>query len=219
MSTRITEAWKLRHDLHAWLKNHPGSTMAEWCAAFPAIKIDTMRKAVLRLKADLNVAMTKGRANQGRYRIATDQVRSLDDTLKRLRTNTRNNPPAAMPGQIKKQTEADPLDDAIAQAREQIKALKAQREAKRIADRAAKKAAAADLRMQRAANTKSIAAKRSDDAEREAEAAELALIQKEKRGVWREDGSYRHVPGTYGHTHGGQGCVQPKNQVNSFHLF
>lgn len=217
MSTRITEAWKLRQDLHAWLKNHPGSTMAEWCAAFPAIKIDTMRKAVLRLKADLNVVMTMGRAHRGQYRIATEQIRPLEDTLNRLRTNTRDNAPAASVAPVN--PEADPIDAAIAQAREQIKALKAQREAQRLAERAAKKAAAAELRMQRAANTQSIAAKRSDDAEREAEAAEQALIQKEKRGVWREDGSYRHVPGINGHPFGGQGCVQPKNQVNSFHLF
>ena len=219
MSTRITEAWQLRHDLHAWLKDHPNATMAEWCAAFPAVKIDTMRKTVRRLKTDLNVVMVKGRANRGQYRIVTDQIRPLSDTVDRLREAGRQNLPAAMAGQIKKRAEPDPLDDAIAQAREHIKALKAQREAKRLADRAAKKAAAAELRMQRAANTKSIAAKRSDEAEREAEAAELALIQKEKRGVWRADGSYRHVPGIHGEPSGGQGSLRQRVSVNCFQLF
>lgn len=83
---RITLAWELRRDIHAWLVANPFAVMAEIFEAFAHRNRETVRKAVLRMRADGDVAMV-GRNklnNEGIYSATSAAVKSPESVRKRL---------------------------------------------------------------------------------------------------------------------------------------
>lgn len=200
MNDRLAAAWQLRHAVHAHLKAHPGSTMPQLCDAFAHIKGNTVRKVVRRLMDDLDVIIVNGPGSKARYRAATEQIRPLAETVERLREAGRSNVHHALHGHLVKHGKVPPLDEAIARAKADLKALeKARHQAARAAKQAEIKAAREALER----------AKR-----REREAAETGTVH-------IAPGHIRHcnARGKPIANQGGQGSVRAAVTVNCHHNY
>jgi hypothetical protein len=75
---RITLAWELRRDIHAWLMAKSRATMPEIFDAFSEINHETVRKAVYRMRTDGDVALiARNRiCNAGVYAAITPRIKS-----------------------------------------------------------------------------------------------------------------------------------------------
>lgn len=143
MTARLAAAWQLRHNLHAWLREHPGSVMQDVFDAFPDALPNTLRKCMQKLVRDLDVAMVNTTGNKSRYRAITEQIRPLAETIERVREAGRRNQHHAVRGCLVKAGKVAPIDDAIAKAKaEMAELIKAKREAERIERMKAKQRAA-----------------------------------------------------------------------------
>lgn len=136
---RITLAWELRRDIHAWLKKNPRSMMSEIFAAFAHRKCETVRKAVIRLRYDGDAAMVGRRkvCNQGVYSSITPRIKGEDKKREALAAGARKSQPMAAAACRKDIT----LKSAAAQRR---LAGKARKEAERTEEKARREAAAAE---------------------------------------------------------------------------
>ncbi len=92
---RITLAWELRHDIHAFLAENPMAIMQEIFAQFPHRKTETVRKAVLRMRADGDVCMLGRRGLEGSYSAVTAAIKSVEYSRARLSESGRKNQPFA----------------------------------------------------------------------------------------------------------------------------
>lgn len=88
---RLTRAWELRRDVHAFLTANIGSTLAEIFAAFPGVHRETMRQVVKKLCKDLDAVVVKRRGNVGSYSAASREIRPLEETRANLRESGRRN--------------------------------------------------------------------------------------------------------------------------------
>ena len=75
---RITLAWELRRDIHAWLKRHVRASLPEIIRAFSTINRETVRKAIYRMRLDGDVELIERTAhcNTGIYAVVTPLVKS-----------------------------------------------------------------------------------------------------------------------------------------------
>lgn len=92
---RITAAWELRRDIHAWLKLNIGAEMDEIINAFPTFNRDTLRNSVAKLRRDLDVVMIKGKANVGRYSAVSREIVPVSVTRERMAIGGRITQPSA----------------------------------------------------------------------------------------------------------------------------
>lgn len=67
---RITLAWELRRDLHAWLQQNPRAVMVEIIDAFAERKAETVRK-------DGDIAMLGSRGAVGHYSAISDKIKPI----------------------------------------------------------------------------------------------------------------------------------------------
>lgn len=74
---RITLAWELRRDLHAWLTESPSAVMAEIFAAFPDRNQSTLRKAINRMRKDGDIGMLGRRGIEGSYSAITASIKPV----------------------------------------------------------------------------------------------------------------------------------------------
>lgn len=88
---RLTRAWELRRDIHAYLQHNIGSLMEDIVRAFPAVNPYTIKQAVQKLRKDLDVVIvkTRGGGNTWRYSAVSRQVRPLEDVRESLRESGR----------------------------------------------------------------------------------------------------------------------------------
>ena len=92
---RITLAWELRRDIHAFLADNPMAIMQEIFAQFSHRKTETVRKAVLRMRSDGDVCMLGKRGHEGAYSAVTESIKPMSYTRSRLSEGGRKNQPIA----------------------------------------------------------------------------------------------------------------------------
>lgn len=83
---RLDRAAELRLAIWTWLRDHPASLMSEIMLQFAPHPGETIRKAVHKMRSDLNCMMVGRRGHQGRYRATHLPPRTAADSRKRLRT-------------------------------------------------------------------------------------------------------------------------------------
>lgn len=84
---RIDRAHQLRIGIWEWSRANPHALMDEFFAAFPHIKTETIRKAIIRLRGEGVIAMTGARGRLGRYTCTGLLPRSVAEARARLRTS------------------------------------------------------------------------------------------------------------------------------------
>lgn len=111
---RLYRAWKLRHDIHAWLRDNIASTLMEISTHFHYINHHSLRKVLRKLCKDLDVVMVNGRCNQGRYSAVSREITPLQRTREIMRETGRKNVKLAHAGvmakSIRMQAEAQQAD-------------------------------------------------------------------------------------------------------------
>lgn len=95
---RLTRAWELRRDVHAWLKINLGSELHALFAAFDSVSKETLRQVVKKLCKDLDAVMVRAPGNVCRYSAVTLEIRPLEETRARLRECGRRNVGTALAG-------------------------------------------------------------------------------------------------------------------------
>lgn len=90
---RITLAWELRRDIHAWLTANSRAVMVEIFEAFSHRKRETVRKAVIRMRTDGDVAMVGQRraCNEGIYAAITTAIKPESKKREGLARGARSN--------------------------------------------------------------------------------------------------------------------------------
>lgn len=111
---RLYNAWKLRHGIHAWLRDNIASTLSEICAHFPDTNPHTVRQSLRKLCKDLDVVMVKGRCNQGRYSAVSRENIPLERTRQIMRETGRKNVKLAHAGVMAKKRRADAAKETAA---------------------------------------------------------------------------------------------------------
>lgn len=82
---RLTLAWELRRNVHAWILANPGASMPEIKAAFGRVNAETVR-AVVRRMVDAGEIGTNGVSGHGvRYHAATLAIAPQDVVRDKMR--------------------------------------------------------------------------------------------------------------------------------------
>ncbi len=93
---RIQAAWELRRDIHTWLVANPHSVMAEIFQAFADRNHETVRKAVIRMRYDGDVAMLGRRGLEGRYTALSRAIKPVAMVRQKLADGGRSTIAKAM---------------------------------------------------------------------------------------------------------------------------
>lgn len=100
MNNRLQTAWETRLAIYRFLKAKGQSEMSAIASAFPDLPHETLRKTLHRMRAELAIAIVKGRCNIARYSATSTEPKpkarasAPQPAAKKTRTQTRQKPVA-----------------------------------------------------------------------------------------------------------------------------